>query len=149
MGSLATSELIFFIATLVISASVVGVLGGQTFHLTQSIGQSSKTVSTTIDSSFKIINDPSDIPYNNGYVFYIKNTGSAGFDFTNSSVSTILNGTLLSGQEISYSTPSGNGMLVPGQVGDISIKLSLSPGYYTLVVTLSTGISHSMVFQIS
>lgn len=149
MGSLATSELIFFIATLVISASVVGVLGGQTFHLTQSIEQSSKTVSTTIDSSFKIINDPSSIPYSNGYVFYIKNTGSSSFDFTNTTISTVLNGTLLSGSEISYSTPGGNGLLLGGQVGEITVKLTLSPGYYDIVVTLSTGNSHSMEFQIN
>lgn len=149
MGSLATSELIFFIATLVISASVVGVLGGQTLHLTQSIGQSSKTLSTTIESSFSIINDPNNIPNSNGYVFYIKNTGSSSFDFTNNTISTILNGTMLSGSEISYSTPGGNGLLLPGQVGEITVKMTLAPGDYTIMVTLSTGNSHSMVFQIN
>lgn len=148
MGSLATSELIFFIATLVISGSVVGVLGGQTFHLTQSMDQSSKTVSSTIDTSFSIINDPSSIPYSSGYVFYVKNTGSVGFYFSNNTVSTVLNGTLLSGSEISYTTPGGNGELLPGQVGSIVVGLSLTPGYYTLDITLSNGISHSMVFQI-
>lgn len=148
MGSLATSELIFFIATLVISASVVGVLGGQTLHITQSIGQSSKTVSSTIDSGFKIINDPSQIPYSNGYVFYIKNTGSVNFYFTNTTISTVINGTLLSGSEITYQTPDGNGMLIPGQVGTITANLTLSPGDYTIDVTLSNGISHSIVFQV-
>ena len=149
MGSLATSELIFFIATLVISASVVGVLGGQTLHLTQSIGQSSKTLSTTIDSSFSIINDPNNIPNSNGYVFYIKNTGSSSFDFTNNTISTILNGTMLSVSELSYSTHGGNGLLLPGQVGEITVKMTLAPGDYTIMVTLSTGNSHSMVFQIN
>ncbi len=148
MGSLATSELIFFIATLVISASVVGVLGGQTFHITQSMDQSTKSVSSTIDTSFSIINDPSNIPYSNGYVFYIKNTGSSSFYFTNNTISTVINGTLLSGSEISYSTPGGNGMLIPGQVGNITVSLALTPGYYTLDVTLSNGISHSIVFQV-
>ncbi len=149
MGSLATSELIFFIATLVISASVVGVLGGQTFHITQSIDQSTKSVSTTIDSSFEIINNPSQIPYNNGYVFYIKNTGSISIDFTNTSISTIINGTLLSGGEVSYQTPGGSGALLPGQVGEITAAIPLTAGTYTVSVTLSSGVSHSMVFQIS
>lgn len=148
MGSLATSELIFFIATLVISASVVGVLGGQTFHITQSIGQSSKTVSNTIDSSFEIINDPSNIPNSNGYVFYVKNTGSASIYFSNNTVTTILNGTMLSGSEVNYSTPDGNGLLIPGEVGEIVVNVNLSPGYYTISITLSDGLSHSMVFQI-
>lgn len=149
MGSLATSELIFFIATLIISASVVGVLGGQTFHITQSMDQSSKSVSNTIQSSFEIINNPSQIPYSNGYVFYIKNTGSIGIDFTNTSVSTIINGTLLSGTEITYTTPDGTGLLTPGEVGKIVANVSLSPGTYTISITLSNGLSHSMVFQIN
>ena len=34
--------MIFFIATMVIAASVVGVLGGQTLHVTQSMSQSSQ-----------------------------------------------------------------------------------------------------------
>ncbi|AKA49581.1 flagellar protein G [uncultured archaeon] len=149
MGSLATSELIFFIATLVISASVVGVLGGQTLHITQSISQSSKTVSSTIDSGFEIINDPSSIPYNSGYVFYIKNTGSESFYFTNNTISTVINGTLLSGSKVEYQDLGGNGMLMPGQVGTITANLTLSPGYYTLDVTLSNGLGHSMVFRVN
>lgn len=149
MGSLATSELIFFIATLVISASVVGILGGQTFHITQSMDQSSRTVSNTIQSGFEIINDPSSIPYSGGYVFYIKNTGSDSLSFTNSTVTTLLNGTMLSGFDVRYTTPEGNGALMPGQVGDIVVSVPITPGYHTIMVTLSTGITHSLVFHIN
>lgn len=148
MGSLATSEMIFFIVTLVVSASVVGVLGGQATHITDSISQSGKSVSQTIDTSFQIINDPSQIPYNHGYVFYIKNTGSQTFDFTNATVSTIVNGTMLSGPEVSYISPGNSAQLTPGQVGDIIVQVGLSAGSYSLKVSLSNGISQNMEFQI-
>ncbi|GGM73479.1 flagellar protein G [Thermogymnomonas acidicola] len=147
MASAATSELIFFIATLIISASVVGVLGAQTFHITSSIQESSRNTAGAIGTSFEIINQPDMIPYDNGYVFYIKNTGSTQFYFTNTTVSVVLNGTLLTGSEVTFSSPQP-GYLAPGQVGEITVHLSLSPGYYTLSVTLSTGNSQELEFEV-
>lgn len=149
MGSLATSEMIFFIATMVIAASVVGVLGGQTIHLTQSMGDSSKGVSSMIKTNFEIINNPSDIPNDNGYVFYVKNIGQEAMYFSNASVSTIINGTLISGSLINYVSPANSGELTPAQVGEIIVNVTLSVGYNTIQVVLSDGVSHSMTFQIS
>lgn len=148
MASMGTSEMIFFIATMVVTASVVGVLGGQTLHITQSMGQSSKSVSSMIQSSFEIINDPSEIPYSGGYLFYIKNTGNSEFYFTNNTISTTIDGSLITGSLISYATPGNNGVLYPAQVGEIVVNISLSAGYHTITVTLSNGVSHQMTFQI-
>ncbi|QRF74955.1 Archaebacterial flagellin [Thermoplasmatales archaeon] len=148
MASAAASEMIFFIATMVIAASVVGVLGGQTLHVTQSMSQSSKGLSSMIQSNFEIINDPSNIPYHNGYVFYVKNTGTNSFFFTNASISTVINGTLLSGQYVSYASPGNSSQLLPGQVGDIVANITLAPGYYSIVVTLNNGLSKSLEFQV-
>jgi flagellar protein FlaG len=148
MASEAASEMIFFIATMVIVASVVGVLGGQALHMTQSMSSSSQGVSSMIQSDFEIINDPSNIPYSNGYNFYVKNTGSDAFDFTNTSVSTVINGTLFSGSLVSYVTPGNSAELNPGQVGTIIVNVLLTPGYYTISVTLSNGLTKSMQFQV-
>ena len=148
MASAGASEMIFFIATMVIAASVVGVLGGQTLHVTQSMSQSSKGLSSMIQSDFEIINDPSNIPYHNGYVFYGKNTGTNSFFFTNGSISTVINGTLLSGDLVTYVSPSNSSQLLPGQVGEIVANITLSAGYYSIVVTLNNGLSKTMEFQV-
>ncbi|MEM0154983.1 MAG: flagellar protein G [Thermoplasmataceae archaeon] len=148
MASGAASEMIFFIATMVIAASVVGVLGGQALHMTQSMSSSSQGVSSMIQSNFEIINDPSNIPFSNGYNFYVKNTGSDAFYFTNSSVSTVINGTLYSGPLVKYIAPGNSAQLTPGQVGTIIVNVVLAPGYYTISVTLSNGLTKSMQFQV-
>lgn len=148
MASEAASEMIFFIATMVIAASVVGVLGGQALHLTQSMNSSSQGVSSMIQSNFEIINDPSNIPYSNGYNFYVKNTGSDAFYFTNSSVSTVINGTLLTGSLVSYVSPGNSSELTPGQVGTIIVNEALSAGYYTISVSLSNGLTKTLEFQV-
>ncbi|WP_393971822.1 flagellar protein G [Oxyplasma meridianum] len=149
MASIATSEMIMFIATMVLTASVVGVLGGETLHLSNSLTDSSASASTQIQTDFKIINDPSQIPKDKGYVFYVKNTGQVGFDFTNNTVSTIINGSIVTGGYISYITPAGsNGELMPSQVGTIVVNVTLSPGYHTIVITLNDGVTQQMVFEI-
>lgn len=149
MGSLATSEMIFFIATLVLSISVVGVLGGQTAHLALGMQNSSSGTSSLIQTDFQIINDPSHIPNSNGYSFYIKNTGENSIVFTNSTVSVLINGTLLSGNEITLTSPQQNsGQLMPSQVGTIVVNTTISSGYNQITVTLSNGLSKSMEFQV-
>ena len=149
MGSLATSEMIFFIATLVLSISVVGVLGGQTAHLALGMENSAKGTSTLIQTDFEIINDPTHIPHSSsGYAFYIKNTGEMPIFFTNQTVSVLINGTLLSGSEVSINSPNGSAELVPGQVGTIMVNVTIGTGYNLITVTLSNGLSKNLEFKI-
>ena len=148
MASMATSEMIFFIATLILSISVVGVLGGQTAHLALGMQNSAQGTSSQIQTNFEIINDPSSIPYQNGYVFYIKNTGETGIYFTNTTVNVLINGTLLSGSEISMISPGNSGEIMPSQVGEIVINLTIPSGYNEITVSLANGLSKNMEFQI-
>ena len=148
MGSLATSEMIFFIATLVLSVSVVGVLGGQTAHLTMGMENSAKGTSSLIQTDFQIINDPSHVPYDNGYVFYIKNTGENSIIFTNNSISVLINGTLITGSLLNVISPGSSGQILPSQVGELVVNIPIGPGYNQITVTLSKGLSKSMEFQV-
>ncbi|MCL6089692.1 MAG: flagellar protein G [Candidatus Thermoplasmatota archaeon] len=149
MGSLATSEMIFFIATLVLSISVVGVLGGQTAHLALGMENSAKGTSNLIQTDFQIINDPTHIPHSSsGYAFYIKNTGETAIFFTNQTVSVLINGTLMSGSEVSMNSPNGTGELIPGQVGTIMVNITIGAGYNQITVTLSNGLSKNLEFKI-
>lgn len=148
MASLATSEMIFFIATLVLSVSVVGVLGGQTAHMTLGMENSAKGTSDLMQTNFQIINDPSHIPYSSGYQFYVKNTGENAIYFTNATVSVLINGTLLSGSEVQLISPGNNGELTPSQVGTIVVNVTLPTGYNQITITLSNGLSKSLEFEI-
>ena len=148
MASMATSEMIFFIATLILSISVVGVLGGQTAHLALGMQNSAQGTSSQIQTNFEIINDPSSIPYHNGYVFYIKNTGETGIYFTNTTVNVLINGTLLSGNEVSMISPGNSGEIMPSQVGEIVVNLTIPSGYNEITVSLANGLSKNMEFQI-
>ncbi len=148
MGSLATSEMIFFIATLVLSVSVVGVLGGQTAHLTMGMENSAKGTSSLIQTDFQIINDPSHVPYDNGYVFYIKNTGENSIVFTNNSISVLINGTMMTGSLLNVISPNNSGQILPSQVGELVVNTTIGSGYSQITVTLSNGLSKNMEFQV-
>lgn len=148
MGSLATSEMIFFIATLVLSVSVVGVLGGQTAHLTMGMENSAKGTSSLIQTDFQIINDPSHVPYDNGYVFYIKNTGENNIVFTNNSISVLINGTLMTGNLLNVISPGNSGQILPSQVGELVVNTTIGSGYNQITVTLSNGLSKNMEFKV-
>lgn len=148
MASMAASEMIFFIATLILSVSVVGVLGGQTAHLSLGMQNSAQGTSSQIQTNFEIINDPSNIPYHNGYVFYIKNTGENGIAFTNATVSVLINGTLLSGSEVTMIPPGNSGEIMPSQVGQIVVNLTIPSGYNEITISLSNGLSKSMEFLV-
>ncbi len=135
MASVAASEMIFFIVTLLVTASAVGILAGQTMHVMDGMQDSGQQASNMMQDNFAIINNPSQIPYNDGYVFYIKNTGSASFDFSNNTVTTLINGTMMTGSLITYVSPGNSSVLDISQVGEIIIHEKLS-GYSTIEVSL-------------
>ena len=143
------SELVMFVATLLIVGSVVGVLAYETSDLSISMKNTSTQVSEQIQDEFKIINDPSQIPYNNGYVFYVKNIGTSAFYFTNSTVTVMINGTVVDNSALSFSNANNNGSLSPGDLGTIVVNVSLSPGYHIITITLYNGISQQFVFEVS
>ncbi|WP_297215234.1 flagellar protein G [Thermoplasma sp.] len=147
MASTAVSELVFFIVTLLITASAVAVLSDQTFHLVDGMKTSSQKTSDMIQQNFAIINDPTQIPYNGGYVFYIKNTGSVAFAFTNTSVSVLIDGNIVTGHYLTFETQNNTGVLYPGQVGEIIVNETLT-GYNSITVSLSSGVSHQLEFEV-
>ena len=150
MSSTGISELIFFIATLIVTASVVGALAYQTSDLTIGMKNSSTQVSSMLDDNFKIINDPSQIPYKQGvgYTFYIKNIGTQAFYFTNNTVNVMINGSEIMNSQLLFSNPGNNGSLIPGQVGTIVANVTLSSGFYTLTITIYNGISKQLIFEV-
>ncbi|BAB59753.1 flagella-related protein G [Thermoplasma volcanium GSS1] len=147
MASTAVSELVFFIVTLLITASAVAVLSDQTIHIVYGMQSSSQRTTDMIQENFAIINNPDQIPYDNGYVFYIKNTGSVGFAFDNTSISVLVDGSAVTGKYVKFISLENSSILVPGQVGEIVVNETLS-GYNSITISLGTGVSHTFNFEV-
>ncbi len=83
MASRSGSELIIFIASLIIAASVAGAIVTEVYLTTNSFETSVTRLNERIQSDIKIINDPKNIPYNetgnNNLTIYVKNTGRTFF----------------------------------------------------------------------
>lgn len=77
------TQLIFFIAAIVIAVGVIGVVTVNVQSISASYGMNSKTLSDQLKTDITIINDPAAIPYTSGnYNFFVKNTGKSTIDPT-------------------------------------------------------------------
>jgi len=72
------SELIIFIASILIAASVAGVITTEVYFATDSFRESVTNIDKQIRGDITIINDPSMIPEENGTIeIYVKNSGAS------------------------------------------------------------------------
>lgn len=77
------TQLIFFIAAIIIAVGVIGVVTTNVNTISTSYGMNSKTLADQLKTDITIINDPSSIPWvSNNHSFYVKNTGKNTLDIT-------------------------------------------------------------------
>ncbi|ACV25017.1 flagellar protein G [Methanocaldococcus fervens] len=143
MASSALSEIIMFVAVLLIAAFVAGILTTSTYKISVNIGKKGDELSTKLSQDFEIINDPGSIPRNSSAgitIIYIKNTGKDPIIFTDDSFTVIIDGNIV---EISdtkqLSNPESN-TLYPGDVGEIDVNYN-ETGYHKIKVVSDSGIS--------
>lgn len=75
------TQLIFFIAAIVIAVGVIGVVTVNVQSISASYGLNSKTLADQLKTDITIINDPGAIPNSSSnYSFYVKNTGKSTLD---------------------------------------------------------------------
>jgi archaellum component FlaG (FlaF/FlaG flagellin family) len=55
---------------------------------------------------------------------------------------------MLTGNTVTFTTPGGNGELMPAQVGEIVVNTTISAGYNQLTVILNNGVTKNFEFQI-
>jgi len=83
LASTAVSQLIFFIAAILIASAVVGVLLGAANDLSEGIEGRSGSLSDSLRADIAIINDPVAMPYNatnQTLTLYVLNVGSITLD---------------------------------------------------------------------
>lgn len=141
------SEVILFIGAVLVAMSVSGALGITSHAMAGGIKEKGILFEEQMKTDFEIINDPDDVPYQGGeYIFYIKNTGRNNFYFTNNTISVLMDGQMVSQTDIRLS--NSNGALRRSEVSEIALSISLSSGYHTIKIILSTGKSREMVFNV-
>jgi len=148
--STAASQIIFFIAALIVSMAIAGTLISTTTKYSNDIEKRGSDMGTTLLTDIKIINDPVAMPYNasnNTITLYIQNTGSTIIPFSNQSVHVMINGTFYS--NLTFVLPSGASSWAPQIILTIVVKqVTLPDNDYRLKVVVTGGIYHTITFRI-
>ncbi|XRO77378.1 flagellar protein G [Methanocaldococcus sp. 10A] len=151
MASNAISEIVIFVAVLLIAAFVAGILTTSTYKISINIGKKSDALATKLSQDFEIINDPGNIIRNSSAgttYLYIKNTGKDPIIFTNSSFTVIIDGSIVKINTTNQLTTPGINVLYPGDVGEIVVNYN-ETGYHRIKVISDSGISRIIKGYIS
>jgi archaellum component FlaG (FlaF/FlaG flagellin family) len=151
MAATAASQIIFFIAAIVISVAVVGSLISTTHNFSNDIKSRGNDMGKTIQTHIAIINDPVAMPYNatnKTIAFYVMNTGSTILPYSNSSVIVMINGTSFS--NLSFVLPSGVKTWGPDVTLTIYVHDVILPKQdYRLLIVVHGGVTEELNFRIS
>ncbi|RLI75239.1 flagellar protein G [Archaeoglobales archaeon] len=144
------SHMIFFIASILVAASVSAVLFVTVQKMSIEIQEQGEHLKQIISTDFEIINDPDSIPSASSidgtiYTFYIKNTGTNSIVFTPETVTVIIDGLVVGNNDLSL-TPYGK--LKAGEVGQINVTTTLNTGDHKITVVLENGISDTLEFSV-
>ncbi|MDD5474578.1 MAG: flagellar protein G [Candidatus Methanoperedens sp.] len=135
MAGESITQLIFFIAAIVIALAVIGAVTTNVRSITASYSISSKTVADQLKTDITIINDPAAIPYDTvgkNYSFFVKNTGKNTLDPT--AVNMFVDG--------NYTNVTNNWTVMQGgSTWDTTEVLRLN---YTTTIQFSSGTDHTV-----
>jgi flagellar protein FlaG len=146
-GASAT-QMVFFIASVIIALSVVGAIFMNVQSLSSSVIVGSKTLSEQLKTDITVINDPEIIPNNSGqyYKFYVKNTGIQ--ELGTKYISVIIDGTIISDAALNKTILEAGGQTwLTGDVLEINTTVSLAAGNHKLRVITNNGIEDTFLFR--
>lgn len=131
MASVSASHLIIFIASILVAASVAGVLTNTVGELSEAIDELGLDVTDEVRTDVEIISDSGaavyDVNGNGNISLYVKNTGSQRLSADSPTVDVIVNGTFKTGDDLSLTVQDGD-VWSPGTVVLLEINHSLSTG---------------------
>jgi len=150
MPSTATSQIIFFIAAMVVSIAIAGTLISTTYRFSDDIERRGNSMGDYLNTDIAIINDATAMPYNssnNTLTVYVLNTGSTTIPLNNQSVYVLINGTAYT--NLSFVLPKDVTSWGPKTLLTIYVhELTLPANDYKLKV-YAGGISAEMEFRIT
>lgn len=144
--SLTSTQVIFFIASVIVAGAVSGVFIAVTQDITNSFSERGERVKEQLDIEFTIINDPNNIPSSGGnYLFYIKNIGAVKIPTTNETFNLFVDGEFVVIADYNFADTS----LQNEQVTTLYIATSaISAGDHALRVVGPHAISAEFAFKI-
>ncbi len=143
-------HVIFFVAAIILASSISAMMITTVQKVSIGIKVQGEYLEDKIGTDFRIVNDPVNIPVNSSvtppeYTFYIKNTGTKSILMTKSTLSVLIDGSVISGINLSLDP---DGELKPGYLGKIFVRTNLTAGDHKLTVILENGQSDSFKFTI-
>lgn len=123
--SISSTHLVFFLASMVVAATLAGVFIASTESISSGIRSREDALSERLKSDISIINDPSNVPNGEHLVIYVKNTGSSRMNPENMEV--LINGTLQSDTDIEI-VEGNNEYWSPNEVVEIKIDVDVPEG---------------------
>jgi len=144
--SLTGTHVIFFIAAVIIAGAVSGVIIAVINDVSNSLSERGERVEEQLDTEFKIINDPDNIPTEGSdYLFYIKNIGRKELATTNDTFHVFVEGDLVAVANYNFSEDS----IQPDEVAILYIATSeISAGDQTLRVVGPRAVEDELDFTI-
>ncbi|HDD57071.1 MAG: hypothetical protein DRN09_01495 [Thermoplasmata archaeon] len=144
--SLTGTHVIFFIAAVIVAGAVSGILTAVTFNITTSLTEKCDRIQEELDTDFKIINDPDNIPNISGYYrFYLKNIGGKKLATTTDTFTIFIDGEIIEKTYYSFEDNS----IQPSEITTLYISNSkISSGDHTLRVVGPQAIDDEFEFTI-
>lgn len=144
--SLTATHVIFFIASVIIAGAVSGVIITVITDVSNSLSDRGERVQEQLDTEFKIINDPDNIPTSGSdYLFYLKNIGGNKLVTSNETFNLFVDGDLVAIANYNFSDNS----MQPDEVTTIYVDNSeISSGDHTFRVVGPQGIDDEFTFTI-
>ena len=144
--SLTGAHVIFFVAAIIVAGAVSGIFVAITMNVSMSLSDRGDRLQEQLDTDFKIINDPENIPTSGSdYVFYLKNIGGKKLSTTNETFQLFIDGDIIATADYNFSDDS----IQPSKYTRIYVAQStISLDYHTLRLVGPLGIEDEFTFEI-
>ena len=144
--SLTGTHVIYFITAIIIASTVSGIFIAVSNDINSGLTDTGSRIKNQLDTDFKIINDPDNIPDNAGnYEFYLKNIGGTELATTTSTINLFVDGEIIATNQYSFEDSSI-------QVGDLTTIYiangQISSGNHKLRVVGPQAVEDEFTFDI-
>lgn len=142
----AITHMTFFIASILVAASISGVIIGISNSMANGIDDKETAVVEKIQTNIQIINDPRFVPYDgNNLTIYIKNSGDITLAYND--IAILIDGHIMD-RSISIISENGAKNWAPSLILDVEVNLTLANGDHTVKAVMANGISDTMAFRV-
>ena len=144
--SLTGTHVVFFIASVIVASAVSGVFVAVTNDVTTSFSDRGGRVEEQLNTEFKIINDPKNIPASgNFYQFYLKNIGGKEIATSNETFNIFIDGEIIVTANYTFSDNS----VQPDKITTMSIDNGdIYTGDHTLRIVGPQAVEDEFIFTI-